>query len=208
MRSVGTILRSGRKGAGKSLREVSRQTKIKEKFLQALEADDYSSLPNLAVASGFAKSYAKVVGQNPDFIAAVLRRDFPVAEEMKKPFEMSLLPGTIWTPKLTVVAFSLLVGIILAGFLARQYLNFYQAPELVVSSPAEGEEIKSPQLTVSGRTDPEATIKVNGQQVLVSGDGSFTIQTFVTEATDYIEIQAVSRGGRGKTVRRQIITPN
>ena len=62
MKNVGSILKEARKAKRVSLRDISGKTKIKEKFLRAIEEMEWSSLPNLAVTSGFVKSFAQVVG--------------------------------------------------------------------------------------------------------------------------------------------------
>lgn len=63
--SLGTLLRSQRELKKISLKELARQTKIREHLLKALEEDRYEDLPPPVYIKGFLASYARVVGLNP-----------------------------------------------------------------------------------------------------------------------------------------------
>jgi cytoskeletal protein RodZ len=60
--SLGQQLRRAREARGVSLREVSEQTRITMRHLEAIEADDYKNLPGGIFNKSFIKAYAKQVG--------------------------------------------------------------------------------------------------------------------------------------------------
>ncbi len=60
--SLGEQLRRARLERGVNLREVSEQTRITMRHLEAIEADDYKSLPGGIFNKSFIKSYARHVG--------------------------------------------------------------------------------------------------------------------------------------------------
>lgn len=60
--SLGEQLSRARAARGVSLREVSEQTRITMRHLEAIEADDYKSLPGGIFNKSFIKSYARAVG--------------------------------------------------------------------------------------------------------------------------------------------------
>lgn len=62
MPTLGEELRRLREDKGLSLREVSDATHIGSRFLQAIEADNYSILPGGIFNRGFVRSYARFVG--------------------------------------------------------------------------------------------------------------------------------------------------
>ncbi len=62
MTDLGQWLREAREAKGLSLAEVEAQTRIRQKFLVALEAEAWDSLPNEAVAVGFLRKYAGFLG--------------------------------------------------------------------------------------------------------------------------------------------------
>lgn len=58
----GESLRKERELRGISLEDISAQTKVNIRFLEAIEHDDLSALPAKAFAKGFLRSYARAVG--------------------------------------------------------------------------------------------------------------------------------------------------
>src|SRR4029077_6576067 len=62
--SIGEQLRLAREGRGVALREISDQTKISVRYLEAIEANDYGRLPGGIFNRSFIKSYARCVGYN------------------------------------------------------------------------------------------------------------------------------------------------
>lgn len=60
--SLGQYLKRERERRGISLREVAKNTRIREPFLQALEEDRYDLLPSPTIVKGFLTAYGKYVG--------------------------------------------------------------------------------------------------------------------------------------------------
>lgn len=59
LQALGVVLRQTREAHALSLEEVEEQTRIRVKFLRALESGDLSVLPSLAHAKGFLRNYAQ-----------------------------------------------------------------------------------------------------------------------------------------------------
>ena len=71
--AVGERIRAAREAAGMSLLQVSNETRISQRHLEMIEANDFDSLPARTYAVGFARSVAKVVGLDPAEIATDVR---------------------------------------------------------------------------------------------------------------------------------------
>jgi ribosome-binding protein aMBF1 (putative translation factor) len=56
--SLGARLRQAREARGVSLRELSDQTRIARRYLEAIEQDDYKELPGGIFTRSFIKAYA------------------------------------------------------------------------------------------------------------------------------------------------------
>lgn len=63
--SIGALLRERREALGASLAEVEAATKIRQKYLSALEADEWQVLPGEVVGRGFLRNYAGYLGLEP-----------------------------------------------------------------------------------------------------------------------------------------------
>ena len=64
--SLGTYLKRERASRNISLKEVSKNTKVKEHLLKAIEEDQYFTLPSHTYVKGFLLSYAKYIGLDPN----------------------------------------------------------------------------------------------------------------------------------------------
>ncbi|MCB0190158.1 MAG: helix-turn-helix domain-containing protein, partial [Caldilineaceae bacterium] len=62
MRDLGGVLRERREAMGASLAEVETATRIRQKYLAALESDDWHLLPGEVVGRGFLRNYATYLG--------------------------------------------------------------------------------------------------------------------------------------------------
>jgi cytoskeleton protein RodZ len=69
--SVGAGLRAVRERLGWKLPEVADTLRIRQEFLEAIEAGNLAALPGPAYRSGFVRSYARTLGLDPD---EILRR--------------------------------------------------------------------------------------------------------------------------------------
>src|SRR5262245_24956063 len=71
--ALGTELREARQGRDLTLQQAEQQTRIRAKFLEALEQGNYSALPTAVQARGFLRNYARFLGLDADL--AVSRYD-------------------------------------------------------------------------------------------------------------------------------------
>ena len=64
--SIGEKLRLERETRGIALRDISEQTRISMRYLEAIETDDYRRLPGGIFNRSFIRAYAKFVGYDED----------------------------------------------------------------------------------------------------------------------------------------------
>ncbi|MDO8503674.1 MAG: helix-turn-helix transcriptional regulator [bacterium] len=200
MRTAGSLLKEARIKKKKTLLGVAQQTKVKEKFLRAIEAEDWGELPNLPVAQGFVRSYAGAVGVDITLATALLRRDFPEAQKTRRSPEISLARRTLWTPKTTIFAATAFAILVLGIYLIRQYLLYVSSPSLSVAKIQKEGNI----VVVLGKTNPSATVEVNGKAVVVEGDGSFKAQLSSEDAGDVVKVKATSRTGKETVMEKPV----
>lgn len=200
MKTVGTILKEAREAKDVSLDEIAQTTKIKEKFLTALEENNWSILPNFSITRGFTKAYADSVGVDSELALALLRRDFPyIADKPANKIESLLDSRPILTPRATFFAIVALALILVLAYLVRQYIIFSTPPSLETDLTVEGEKV-----VVSGKTIPSATVQVNRQPVLVDDEGNFSLTLKKDELGSVIEIKAISRTGKETIVKKPV----
>jgi cytoskeleton protein RodZ len=131
--SLGQQLRRAREALGVSLREVSEQTRITMRHLEAIEADDYKHLPGGIFNKSFIKSYARHVRFDEqralDLYARTMRERGEVAEEVAtSPQRSRVYIGD--TARSPLVTFAL-SGVIVLALILIVYagLHYYRRTE-------------------------------------------------------------------------------
>ena len=74
MKTVGCILKEARIAKKLTLADVEKVTKIRAKFLDAIEQDAYQLLPSPIYAKGFVKNYGEYLGLESTRVMAFFRR--------------------------------------------------------------------------------------------------------------------------------------
>jgi len=65
IQELGALLRERREAMGASLAEVETATRIRQKYLAALESDEWNLLPGEVIGRGFLRNYATYLGLDP-----------------------------------------------------------------------------------------------------------------------------------------------
>lgn len=208
MKTVGMLLKEARMAKGYSLEFVEAQTKIRAKFLAALETNDFHRLPTPTIVRGFVHNYAEFLGLESQTVLAFLRR------QMGDVSKSTLLPKRTnayvrqslfqLTPtRFLLILVSCLIGIFFL-YLGLQYRQITQPPLLSIDSPKEGMVSTEKKIELIGKTDPDATIVMNNVSVLVRSDGRF-YDVFVLEpGVNRITIVATSRFAKTTTITREV----
>lgn len=203
MKTVGEILKEARVQKKISLSKLEKETKIKKVFLEAVEKESWSALPDYPVVLGFVRSMATELGLDPEKVVAVLRRDYPPKDLPVNP-KPDVSKKFVWSPKLTFLVGVVLVAVALFGYLVFEYVSFSRPPKLEVFSPQENQVITENKIFVEGKTDSDATITINNQPSLVDDEGNFLTEIEVSEQTSEILIKAESRSGKVMELKRKI----
>lgn len=201
MKSAGDLLRDKRLILELSLEQVASRTKVKPEYLLALEESDFDKLPSAPVTKGFLKSYAKVLHLNPDTLIAMYRRDYD--EVMGEIMPHGLVEPIVKKPQLFSVPALLSIISVLTffGFLLIQLVSWWSLPQLSIIQPVDGETYGE-QITVKGTTDPNVTLRVGEQTVLVNQNGEFSLDLKYPAGTHRLLIQATTRDGKTRLLER------
>lgn len=207
MRTVGEILSQRRKEIGLTLDQVEKETKIRQKYLEAIEKDLFSQIQESTTVKGFVRNYAQFLGLSAENVLAVFRRDFCENEKgqiiprgMVKPLNEKTF---YWTPKYTVIG---VIGLLFFGFIfffVKQYLNFSSAPFLQITSPVENQVFKE-NVLVTGKTDKDATVKIDGSLITITEEGNFRENIVLPRGENIVTIESSNRKLKKRTVNIKI----
>jgi len=133
MESLGKYLKKERETKKISLREVSKNIKVREPFLRAVEEDRLDLLPSPTYAKGFLSAYARYLGLDPNEV--ILRYENFLKGELITPLEA--LPGKkmLWNKKYLW----LIGGVIVAGLVVVYFLFFQPSQRPIEPVPPKAE---------------------------------------------------------------------
>ncbi len=131
--TFGEQLRLAREARGITLREISEQTRISTRYLEAIEADDYKRLPGGIFNKSFIKAYAKYIGfDEKEALEAYTRT---AREQGTSPDDVVSTPyqprvytdGNTRSPLVTLLLTFLILAILSLGVYAA--MHWYQRRE-------------------------------------------------------------------------------
>ncbi|OGE27499.1 hypothetical protein A2867_01330 [Candidatus Daviesbacteria bacterium RIFCSPHIGHO2_01_FULL_40_11] len=208
MRTVGQILREERERKFYTLEEIEKATKIRKELLEALEAGQYSKLPPPTFVQGFIKNYGKFLKLDIDKLLAIFRREFSegahpprILDSFKDPVEKKRFK---LTPARAFGGVILSLIIIFFVYLWIEYRFLIGGPFLEVNQPVNQFNSSSATVQVIGRTDPEASLSINNQEIGVDPSGKFSQEIKLSDDINTIEISAVSKSGKVTKVERTV----
>jgi hypothetical protein len=189
---IGNSLREARERQGLGYPEIELATKIRAKYIRALEEEDFTSIPGDAYIRGFLRSYAEYLGLDGDvyvdeyasrFITS-WRDELPPRRERRKPRAgerpierrtvLLVLAGIALVAILVFAAFSLpgssthVPGV---GGKGKQKHNRQtaSAPMLVLRGIGRGTYVEVRHNRASGKVDLQGTVEA-GQTDRLPGD--------------------------------------
>lgn len=206
MRTVGQILKEERERKIYTLDEVEKATKIRKELLEALEKDEYSKLPPPTFVQGFIKNYGKFLGLDTEKLLAIYRREF--AENRHPPRIMEAWKNPLKENKFHLTPSKVLGGVVLIlvalffGYLWIEYRFLVGAPFLEVTQPQDQISVESEIVKVEGKTDPEAKVSINDQEIQVDFTGKFSQEVKISDSVNKLVIKAVSKSDQATKIER------
>jgi cytoskeleton protein RodZ len=114
---IGSSLREARERQKLELSRIERDTRIRAKFLQALEDEQFDRIPAPAYARGFLRTYADYLGLDAQRFVDEYNARFAPAEEPQAAAPVRIRrPGRLRRRLLVVVPVALAVGLVAWGF--------------------------------------------------------------------------------------------
>ena len=194
-----SLLKNTRLDKEWELADISKKIKVPVKYLEAIENEQINCFPQEPYCSLIIKDYADYLGLNGTDVLAIFRRDF----EQKRKSKSTTKTSFAFTPRFTFMVSIIAIVLLFSIYLISEYYKFHQPPKLKINWPLET-TLSSSTFDVTGTTDPESTIRVNDDLILVNNDGTFEKKVSLTSGDNKIIIESTSPNGK-KTVEEKII---
>ena len=197
-------LAAARERKGVDLSRAERDTKIRSRYLAALERGDYRDLPGTVYTKGFLRNYATYLGLDAEDVLRQWRRE---RGDQHGPEPLVVPPRPIaepprpltFSPSILVAALMALGVAAFGVYLAVQLLRYAKPPELTVTSPATAVldvEDGVSSYDLEGMSTAGATIEITtaGQtqpyRTTALADGTWRIQVDLRRGKNEFQITA------------------
>lgn len=157
--SLGRTLREARERLGLSVADVAHQTKLAPRQIEALEADDYQHLPEMAFVRGFVRGYAKILHLDAESLLTALPQPEaaavqPITAAVEVPFPSPLSPQR---QNLILLGAALLLAVVVVVFAVWHFTTPQEKTETTqietpLALPAEMQVIPASPVAESGTT--------------------------------------------------------
>ncbi|MEI6222040.1 MAG: helix-turn-helix domain-containing protein [bacterium] len=213
MSEISKRLREERERVGISLDEIARYTKIPIKYLHALENDQFHTLPSSAHAKAYLGKYIDLLGLPRKQLLALYKAEQYEFEAVVPHTPISVFKKIskntiVFTTSQGVIIIAAFLSFLLLFYIYAQLHTLLASPTLILTSPAEGENITEPFVTVEGKTESDSILFINGQKIDVESSGDFREKIALSnEHSQQIIVTAENKISKAKTeIRRGIIS--
>jgi len=213
---LGEQLKGRRVELNITLAEVAKKVCISKNYLEALEEGRYDELPGEVYLKNFLKVYTKFLNLDYKHLLECCQSEKKIynktkqhkVNDFKKPVERVSRFNFVATPKIIKGLIVVALAICCLAYLGIKVQGIMEPPFLIVHSPANNLNTSQNFIEINGEAGKEATLEINGQQVLANSDGFFKETVDLLPGVNSIEIKAKKRHGKEIAIYRQIIFIN
>ena len=195
-------LYAARERKGVDLYRAERDTKIRARYLAALERGEYRELPGDVYTKGFLRNYALYLGLDPEEVVGQWRRE---RGDEKTPRPVISVPRPIAQPRpglqfSTGIVVAALLTILIVGvgvWLTVQVLRFNKPPTIAVTSPRDATlqlDENATSYTLQGTSIPGATITIElaggSRQISADSTGAWSVGVDLRRGKNEFRIDA------------------
>jgi cytoskeletal protein RodZ len=197
-------LYAARERKGVDLYRAERDTKIRARYLGALERGDYKELPGAVYTKGFLRNYALYLGLDPEEVLLQWRHERGEIKETA-PAIVERRPitapgkGLTFSPGIVVAALLTVVVIAFGAYMAIQVLRFAKPPTIAVTQPATAVidvDESTTTYTLEGTSLPGATVQIatpgrDPYQVTALSDGQWSTDVDLRRGRNQFDVSAI-----------------
>lgn len=203
--TVGSRLKAARRKMELSLEQAEEATKVRIKYLKAIEADNWSEFPSRIYVYGFVKRYADFLEMDSSKVLEEFKTEFGQNKiSFISKSTNSARSKLIITPKLIIWTSVIIVVGFLIGFIVVSTQKISKPPEIEILSPKD-DVLNVKDIVIEGKTLDTAVVEINGQLVNVDDKGYFQQKTALSEGVNIFEIKSKSRVGKEQTKTLKIL---
>jgi len=200
---LGEKLKEAREKIKMTLEQVSKDINVSKNYLECLEKGDYKKLPADVYVFAYLKKYTQLLNLDTEKILNKFKSEKKIAESLPK--DSKVEKKILITPKKLTLVGGILVISLIFGYLWHQ-LNYLVSPPIIKITQPASDLITNEEFTeVSGRTESNVYLTINGKEVYVDKEGHFQDKINLESGLNILKIEARDRLGKINTVIRRVM---
>jgi hypothetical protein len=104
-----------------------------------------------------------------------------------------LRQGITLTPSKILIGIGFILIVLFFGYLFYSYRNYSGPPSLEIQTPENNEVVDTSLIDVTGKTDIDSVLFINGEKILIKPDGSFAASLNLKEGTNTLSITSINK---------------
>lgn len=202
MLTVGEILQTERIRKNLSLKDIEKKIKIREKFLYAVEQNDWKIFSSKIYISGIIRNYSAILGLNPEKMLAFFRREYARKEDIGFKKRISSKHLTPQTRRYYVILISF-VSLLFCIYFGYEIYRYLSPPKVEILSPVDTSFRKENKIRVIGKTEKEAVITIFGDRIYQNKEGVFRYDFPLKTGKNILTIEVIGANGKKNIIRRE-----
>lgn len=207
--TLGEKLRALRRGQAVTLDVLERDTHIQRRYLEALERGRYEELPEPMYTRNFIRAYARALHADEHYFIELYEEECgrcDLLDPLRLPRQRVRKGSFFNLPRAVTTGLVALFVAVILGYLGWQFSELIRPPEIVLSSPSDGMATDSALLDVQGFVKRgEVTLTINGEQVVVNADQTFSTTLDLERGLNVITIEAKRRYSQSAVLYRRVV---
>ncbi|HRN70667.1 MAG TPA: helix-turn-helix domain-containing protein [Candidatus Woesebacteria bacterium] len=204
MYTVGDLLQKARTEKELTLQQVEKKTRIRVKYLEAIETNNWKVFPSKVYITGVIRSYALFLDVEPAKALAYFRRDYEKKEVVKFRKHLPSLQLLPETKKILIGVLTVIFLFFIAYFGYQLHL-YLSPPSVEIISPDKTVFRNTPKLTIVGKTDDEATINIFGDTYFPDDEGIFKYELPLKKGKNPVTFEVTGANGKKTTLKQEYI---
>lgn len=204
--TLGEMLRTARSQQKITLEQASKTLNISVRQLEALEEGDFSVFSAEIYARGACLKYAQYIGIPKEDVERAIWRALSAARQI---VPLRIHTAFSWferlvSPRSVLLAALGCVVLLIGGYIVWQVKSFWQLPALALQEDVPA-VVKDAHLTIYGKSEGQARVKINEEPLILQSDASFTASLTLHPGINVVRIEAENAAGRISLIERHVL---
>jgi cytoskeletal protein RodZ len=206
--TLGEKLRALRRGQAVTLDLMEQETHIQRRYLEALEWGQYQNLPEPLYTRNFIRAYARVLNADANYFIELYEEEVgrcDLVDHLRLP-RQRVRGGKffVWSKVWKFGALGL-VALSFFGYLGWQITAITAPPRVVLNNPEDSSITYNAIINVTGQVDDETNVYIDGEEVVVNADRTFSAPVDLEKGLNVIRVEARRRYSRTAVIDRRVV---